>query len=105
MQVPEDDTEAAFNLAEEIEEILDGVITEYDGEFIGLEGDRTCQNMATAFMACLQHLKEAKKKVVHCFLNELRDLVEAEYGENFWVEEKPTEIIDLANKICHEHDK
>ena len=61
--------------------------------------------MATSFLNCLQHLKTQQKKVVHCFLNELRESVETEYGKNFWVQESPSDIIDLANKICHKHDK
>ena len=61
--------------------------------------------MATEFLSKLQHLDDNCKKVVQCFLNEVKLNVEEHFGEKFWTEEKPAEIIDMANALCHRHEE
>ena len=31
--------------------------------------------------------------------------VDERFGDEFWVKNKPTEIIDITNDMCHKHDE
>jgi glutamine synthetase adenylyltransferase len=61
--------------------------------------------MASIFYEKLSHLNQESQKVLNCFLNELKHAVKNKFGESHWTEEKPNEIIDIANDICHDHEK
>lgn len=45
--------------------------------------------MASSFVYKVTFLKNEQKKIINCFLNELRYFVEKKYGEAFWIDEKP----------------
>ena len=60
--------------------------------------------MATSFLSQLSDIHDTGKTVLNCFLNEIKHTVDIKYGEKYWVEEKPSEIIDLANDLCKNHE-
>lgn len=107
MQLPDDDlSDGAFDFEEELAEALMDVKVNYNVPFENSEGNnRTCQDMATNFLKQVQHLKPEELKVLHCFLNELKFHVNEHFGSHYWKNEKPAEIIDVANKMCHSHEK
>lgn len=59
--------------------------------------------MASSFLEELSEVEEEAKKVLHCFLNEIKYRVDLKHGEKYWKEEKPSELIDLTNEICSKH--
>jgi hypothetical protein len=61
--------------------------------------------MVTSFLNKIPFLKHEQKKVMNCFINELRYFVDKKYGDKFWVNEKPNDIIDLVNDMCLGHEE
>lgn len=65
---------------------------------------RSCQDMVTSFISKLSFLEIHEQKVIFCYLNLLRFAVHEKFGDKFWVEEKPNEIIDIVNDLCKNHE-
>ena len=41
---------------------------------------------------------------MNCFINELKYFVDKKFGDKFWVQERPGEIINVVNQMYKGHD-
>lgn len=98
-------SDGAFNFEEELTEAMGSTIIAYGDTVKTSEGNRTCQDMVSSFLNKISFLNNEQKKIVNCFINELKYFVDKRYGEKFWSEEKPNDIIDAVNDIYKGHDE
>lgn len=98
-------SDGAFNFEEELTEAIGNVIIDYDETVKTSEGNRTCQDMVSTFLNKISFLDNEQKKIVNCFILELKYFVDKKYGERFWNEERPNDIIDAVNDIYKGHDE
>lgn len=43
--------------------------------------------------------------VLTCFLNQLKSAVDSKFGEDYWLKQKPFDIIEVANDLYTQHEE
>jgi hypothetical protein len=78
-------SDGAFNFESELEEAIGDLVVAYSEPVKMTEGTRSCQDMVFAFFNKAPFLTAEQRKVMNCFMNELRYFVSLQYGDQFWV--------------------
>lgn len=99
-------SDGAFEFEEEMREVLEDVKSVSFTKKMELsEGTRSCQDMMSSFMNASSHLTSNATPILNCFFAELKYLTEQQFGDRYWREEKPTNIIGIINQMCKTHEQ
>jgi hypothetical protein len=75
---------------------------EYKEGFEPSSGHKTCQDMASIFLNEMAPEECSERTILICFLNYMRQFTIEKFGEKYWAETPPSDLIDISNQMVRE---